>query len=283
MNTCFDLSKVDFRTTPIENIFLDTYLGQADGDAIKVYLYGWKHCCGREAVSFDYAEAAEALALSESGVADAVAYWMDEGLIELVLDGDEERFVFKSVLLHWAGIYDDKAEPVGSTTSTAAVEGRLQAATPVRPENARAREKLFRGLEAFLSEGLSYEVALRDNEIRRVHEMLDAYPIDEDFFLYAYRKATLSSEASSRSFQYVTAIVENWIRFDHVTTSAGLDALVEQQKSQKAQTKRDRRRAKRPQAERAREDNRMSDEERRAFIRQKLGRRGVLRGDGDEA
>lgn len=257
MKVAFNLSKVDFRTTPIENMFLDTYLTQASANALKVYLYGWRSCYANPEEGFDLSH----IAMDEKELEEALTYWVNEGLVEIKeVDGKRIAY-FKSLMLLWMGLYDtnEESKPVASS------EGD--------------RRALFDRLEGYLSMDLSYDVLLKENEIVAIHSLLDQYPITEDFFFYAYQKATQMSEAASRSFNYVLRIIENWMRFDQITDEKALDAFLEKQKeSKKAQRK------PKKSGKLIATDPRMSKSERSQWVKERLeqSRRGSLRGDGDE-
>lgn len=322
MKTQFDLSKVDFRTTAIENMFLDTYLEQAPGDALRIYLYGWKLCyeAGGETSPEDFAAA---LSLSREELVEGLRYWIDSGLVLLVREEEGMKLVFRSLILLWAGVYETGLslaadELFNSPSNRLRVSFQKEAAeekagsifdqlfedlpipTSGQPDrggqaplptgegqgeqakflaDAEARKRLFDGMDAFLSEGLSYEVRLKPAEIRQIHDLLDNYPISADFFLYAYQKASSISEASSRSFVYLLTIVENWLRFEQITDKDSLDAYLDKEEKARKEKKTSGRRS-RKKAESVTKDNRMTKEERQAWVREKLeaSKRRSLRG-----
>lgn len=68
--------------TMIPNSFLDTYLADAGGDHVKVYLYLLRRS-GADKASLEIASVCEGLNMSEQQVNDALKYWEEEGLLEL--------------------------------------------------------------------------------------------------------------------------------------------------------------------------------------------------------
>ena len=69
--------------TPVENLFIQSFLPQAPGDYVRVYLYGLMQCrypsmCDRPLH--------EALGISEQAVTEAFCYWQEQGLVRIVSD-----------------------------------------------------------------------------------------------------------------------------------------------------------------------------------------------------
>ncbi|WP_071705907.1 DnaD domain protein [Murdochiella vaginalis] len=291
MKASFELSRVDFRTTPVENIFLDTYLSHAPAEALRVYLAGWKACYSRPDEHVEETDLADLLGLSAEAVEQAVAYWIDEGLV--VADPNHpDRLIFRSMLLLWAGI--------GETTTAMPAEKpsveKEQSAKPQSEEpqcetlqsektqgssqkGALSQADMFDALEDFLSEGLRYRVALKENELRLILQVMEQYAFTPDYFLYAYQSACQRNEVGSRSVNYVVAVIENWARFEQITDRKALDAYfakVDQEKMNRPKKR------KRKQPAFAQNDTRMSREERKEWVNRKLeeSRKRSLRGDG---
>ena len=311
MKASFELSRVDFRTTPVENIFLDTDLSHAPADALRVYLAGWKACYSRPDEHVEETDLADLLGMSAEAVKDAVAYWVNEGLV--VVDPDHpDRLTFRSMLLLWAGI--GEPTPPASTTNLSksdvpSIDGRKNGEqTTAKNENGVSAErqsaeqqsaekqstepkkasasgnglsqaKMFDALEEFLSEGLRYHVALKENELRLILQVMEHYAFTPDYFLYAYQSACQRNEVGSRSVNYVVAVIENWARFEQITDREALDAYFA--KADREKTSRPTRR-KRKQAAFAQKDTRMTREERKEWVNRKLeeSRKRSLRGDG---
>lgn len=317
MSFKFDLSKVDFRTTPVENMFLDTYLGSAPGDAIKIYLYGWRACYGKSEGSFSLDEFGQALSLSDEELQEGLQFWIDAGLVTIVEENQGHTIYFRSLILLWAGLYEsvesleasvlweakskeglhlslDQAEASPSIFDSLVLDDKAdnisrdseQNGKKEDPtlENDQNRRAMFTDLENYLSQGLTYEVSLKPAEIRQIHEFLDQYPVSPDFFLYAYKKASQSSEASSRSLNYLMTIIENWIRFEHITEIDQLDQYLEKEAENKKNKKKTRRARAKKKAENLSNDQRMSKEERSQWVKQKLeqSRKRSLRGVEDD-
>lgn len=285
MHASFDLSHVDFRTTPFENIFLDTYVAHAPETALRVYLMGWKACSDAHATGVNGADLAEALQLSPDALDEALSYWEGEGLV--VRDADGTVF-FRSMLLLWAGVGDAAKSSRSNAEAPHSAEGeampsrgvapatndvvyaapgaeRRASADEGTPDEGMTRTQMFDALEDFLSRGFQYRVLLKDNELRLILDVMNTYAFTPEYFLYAYQKAAVNSESTARSVKYLTTIVENWARFDGITTKDALDRYLDQKAKKKSIKRGKRRREKNVD-----EDTRLSKDEQREWVKKKL-------------
>lgn len=79
----FKKLKMDLGDTPVENIFLNDYMPQADGNFVKVYLMGYKLAKDSGGLEeFNFRLLAELLGLLESDVLKAWDYWEEVGIVE---------------------------------------------------------------------------------------------------------------------------------------------------------------------------------------------------------
>ena len=69
--------------TNVENAFIREYLAEANGDAVKVYLYGL-YLCGLTEDTTELKDFANALSLSEEKVKDCFTYWEEFGLVSII-------------------------------------------------------------------------------------------------------------------------------------------------------------------------------------------------------
>ncbi len=74
-----------FDATPVENLFIQEYMLRADGEFVKVYLYGLMKCYHPEE-SASLKTIARDLGMEESRVEGAFAYWERLGLVRRVSD-----------------------------------------------------------------------------------------------------------------------------------------------------------------------------------------------------
>ncbi|MBR4943247.1 MAG: DnaD domain protein, partial [Clostridia bacterium] len=83
MAFCNFSKEYDNGYTTIDNKFITKYLPEADGFAVKVYLYGLYLCENRE-TDFSASNMAEVLKTTEEKICEAFAFWEDYDLVEIL-------------------------------------------------------------------------------------------------------------------------------------------------------------------------------------------------------
>ena len=83
MSFCSFSKDLDNGYTIIDNKFITKYLPEADGFAVKVYLYGLYLCENRES-EFSLSSMAEVLKCGEEQIKEAFAFWQDYDLVEIL-------------------------------------------------------------------------------------------------------------------------------------------------------------------------------------------------------
>ena len=83
MNIHFSPEAQKREQTPVDNLFFSEYMPDADGEAVKVYLYGLMQC---RFPSMGDAALSEALNLPEGAVRAAFVYWQSKGLVRILKD-----------------------------------------------------------------------------------------------------------------------------------------------------------------------------------------------------
>ncbi|NLK22147.1 MAG: DnaD domain protein [Epulopiscium sp.] len=85
-------NSLDLFTTPISNEFIDSYMPKANGNFVKVYLYGYRFCYHQKQ-TLTSKEMAERLDLLESDVINAFQYWKEQGLMEFEWNEDDTIYI----------------------------------------------------------------------------------------------------------------------------------------------------------------------------------------------
>ena len=83
MAFCTFSKDLDNGYTIVDNKFITKYLPEADGFAVKVYLYGLYLCENRE-TDFSISSMAEVLNISEENIRQAFAFWEDFDLVQVL-------------------------------------------------------------------------------------------------------------------------------------------------------------------------------------------------------
>lgn len=74
--------------TCVSNVFIDTYMKEANGEYVKIYLYLLR-CLGQREVPFSIPAMADKLEYTEADIRRALAYWERQGLLRLERDPSE--------------------------------------------------------------------------------------------------------------------------------------------------------------------------------------------------
>ena len=72
--------------TLVPNVFIESYIADAEGDYVKVYLDLLMRTSADRS-SFELASVCDALNMSERKIRNALKYWEEEGLLELFYTG----------------------------------------------------------------------------------------------------------------------------------------------------------------------------------------------------
>lgn len=95
MGLCsFSSSLIMDGTTSIDNAFINEFLPKAQGDYVKVYLYGLSQCSNPYSDDNSLSSMAIVLKMSEDQILDAFSYWQDMGIVQIIsTDPVEVRYL----------------------------------------------------------------------------------------------------------------------------------------------------------------------------------------------
>ncbi|MDQ0508534.1 DnaD domain protein [Aedoeadaptatus ivorii] len=180
-----DNLQLDLGDTPVENIFLNDYMPQADGDFVKVYLVGYQMALnGGEG---DNRSIADRLSILESDVEKAWDYWESEGIVEKIYEGESYGIRFLRLKeLYTREIY---------------TPDRSDSALVRRIEDEEVAHLLTRA-EYYMRREISPQQKIDIADWRTVYNM------PAKMILEAFRYGT--EEKNKRSVKYIEGIVRNW-------------------------------------------------------------------------
>lgn len=98
----------NFGQTKVENIFINEFMADANGDYIKVYLYGLKNSQNHDLSGLTTEDLAERLSLTESDILNAWNYWEKQGIIKTVQKDGDRDIVYLNIT---EKLYNSKKEP----------------------------------------------------------------------------------------------------------------------------------------------------------------------------
>lgn len=264
MKVEFDKTVLDLGFTPVENMFIHTYLSLANGNQIKVYLYALSQAYNTNGQGLTNENIAFEMGLTVGQVIDAWQFWAEQGLVEI----KEDRYIFKSLrsgyISQMMGLdEEDELEKIEEAFEEEVYENK-------------AFKELIDNIEDFISDGKDIKIGLTPREIEMISSQIRDYGLTYDYYSYAFTLA--SAEVDSKNIAKLTGVIRNWV-IDGALDEDKLNKLLEKKAKQKEQidANKDIKTPKKPKLE---DDDRMSRAERKKFIEEKMQkRRSFLRED----
>lgn len=174
--------KLDMGTTPFENMFLNTYLQMADGDAIKVYLLIYKEIYNNQTV--DEAKIKRQLNFDDKRFEDAVNFWINMGIFREKKNSDGTNFI---------EIVSLRQMYFGESNETPSNE--------INFDKAQRKSIMFENIERIIARNLT------PADITRIHETLGEYDQEPELVTEAFRQAR---EAGNVDVKYVMGYLKTW-------------------------------------------------------------------------
>lgn len=174
--------KLDMGTTPFENMFLNTYLQMADGDAIKVYLLIYKEIYNNQTV--DEAKIKRQLNFDDKRFEDAVNFWINMGIFREKKNSDGTNYI---------EIVSLRQMYFGESNETQSNE--------INFDKAQRKSIMFENIERIIARNLT------PADITRIHETLGEYDQEPELVTEAFRQAR---EAGNVDVKYVMGYLKSW-------------------------------------------------------------------------
>lgn len=259
--------KIDLGQTPIENMFLNLYMPQADGDAVKAYLYGYK-CAWERDGEVDPDEIASVLGLSAQELETIWTYWEGLGLVE-VRDGEVLFFSLRQLYLgvESAGEIAANAPPkIAAPKPSAKPDYEAEPKQLVEAVQEPAVEQLITQIESIA------EAKLRPNQVTKLLTQLRDYPVELAVVAMSFSYSFYTLQM--RDFDYALGVWAKWY-IAGVRTGEQLDAHLK--KEAEKEEKRRHKTAKKGVREtgfstKAQGQDRLSEDELQRLVAEKLKR-----------
>lgn len=174
--------KLDMGTTPFENMFLNTYLQMADGDAIKVYLLIYKEIYNNSYV--DVEKIKRQLNFDNEKFDQAVNFWINMGIFRQKKNSKGEIFI---------EIVSLRQMYFGENNDTSSNE--------INFDKAQRKSMMFENIERIIQRKLT------PADITRIHETLGEYDQDPELVTEAFRQAR---ESGNVDVKYVMGYLKTW-------------------------------------------------------------------------
>ena len=174
--------KLDMGTTPFENMFLNTYLQMADGDAIKVYLLIYKEIYNNNKV--DEGKIKRQLNFDDQRFEKAVNFWINMGIFREKKNSDGSSYI---EIVSLRQMYFGESDP-GSNNE-------------INFDKAQRKSIMFENIERIIARKLT------PADITRIHETLGEYDQEPELVTEAFRQAR---EAGNVDVKYVMGYLKTW-------------------------------------------------------------------------
>lgn len=193
-------SNINFSVTPIANEFINNYMPKANGNFVKVYIYGYKYCYHHEK-ALTTKELSEKLDLLESDVIKAFQYWEEQGLMEFKWNDNDTISIAYRMPLVQNNITDQKE------TNNKSVHIHLETKPNYSPEELTIYMKspeisqLFKIAERYLGRMLNH------NDLKVLYSLYDwlRLPIEVIELLLEH---CISN--NHRSIRYIEKVAMTW-------------------------------------------------------------------------
>lgn len=203
--TVHNQSPGDF--TLISNYFLDTYMPQANGEFVKIYLYLLRNSAGSDR-DLELSAIADTFNCTETDVLRALKYWKNTGVLDAGFDGKGN---IKSISLRTLpGDSGYKTQPskkaAFETAAVKAPEKRSASAalSPDRIQELKAREDVIQLL--FIAEQYMGKT-LSPNEISKLLYFYEDLHFSADLMEYLIEYCV---SKGSRSIRYIETVALAW-------------------------------------------------------------------------
>lgn len=261
----FDKTIIDLGFTPVENMFIHTYLSLANGNQIKVYLYALSQAYNTNGQGLTNENIAFEMGLTEGQVIDAWQFWVEQGLVEIV----EDKYIFKSLrsryISQMMGI-EEEAE-----------KEKIEDAFEAEQFQNKDFSVLIDNIEEFISEGRDIVIKLTPREIETISNQIKDYGLTYEFYGFAFTLA--SAEVDSKNVAKLSGVIRNWV-IDGATDESKLNELLEKKAKQKEFTSEKNSTTKASKRPKIEDDDRMTRAERKKLIEERMKkRRKLLRED----
>lgn len=158
-------------TTPVDNLYISEYLPDADGTAVKVYLYGLMQC---RFPSMSEISLGDALSLTPAAVLTAFVYWQSRGLVRI---RSEEPLEVEYLTVE---------------------QPALTEATPVK----------YRGFIRSLNELIAPR-RFTLNEMKHVYDCIETFRLEERTVLELISYC-MENKGKNVSIQYIVTVAKSW-------------------------------------------------------------------------
>lgn len=195
----FDSGNENYGITPVENAFINIYMPPANGDYVKVYLYGLKHCFSSASVPIDNELLSEELQITEGDVRKAWNYWQEQGILSVSYNSSGRAEVhYFSIPSRILDNYQKHDAPANANDTS-----------PKNEQEAKIQD-MFKKIEEMFSATLSVST------MQQLSEYLKDYHFEPEtvILLAEYSLNNITAKGShftqSQAVRYMNKVADSW-------------------------------------------------------------------------
>lgn len=173
--------KLDLGMTAFENMFLNTYVQMADGDALKVYLLVYKDLYNEGKV--DIGKIKKQLSFTDEKFNECIEFWINMGMFRQKIDKSGKKYI---------EIVSLRQSYFGDNTKSS---------NEMSFDKASRKAIMFDNVERIIDRSLT------PADITRIQETLSEYNQDPELVTEAFRQA---KEGGNMDVKYVMGYLKSW-------------------------------------------------------------------------
>ena len=199
--------QIDLGDTPIENIFINDYMPDADGTCVKVYIMGYKYAKDKQH-NFNNDTISKHLKLPLSDVLRAWDYWEKEGIIVKHQTDDEYNYCIEFINLKQ--LYIDKIYKFIKNKDNDNVNDTL-----ISSVKGSENKKMMEEIEDMFGR------PLKITEKQKIVKWLNDYKMKPEIMAQAFSYSI--NNKKKKAFSYIESIITAW----HDEGINDIDTMVE--------------------------------------------------------
>lgn len=218
----YRISDDNLATTTIENIFINEYMPKANGDYVKIYLFGLKQATNHQSVTIDNRDLAKNFSLTEGDVIAAWKYWEDQKILKVEYIGSEKIVITYDHILSNM-LVGDQPEESPETTVDASDD-----------ENERRIQEMFFAIEGMMGRPLTgNEMHFYKSCLQDLHFTPETVVLLVEYSMNMIGKKDESFSAT-QILNYTKQVAKGWSQagvHDHTQAEAHMKDTQNQQKN----------------------------------------------------
>ncbi|MGN1200915.1 MAG: DnaD domain protein [Candidatus Caccovivens sp.] len=189
----FSVDMLANNSTSVDNIFINNYLPYADGQFVKVYLYGLYKCQDSSALDNTLERFANELHLSTEEIEKAFAYWQEQGLVQILnVMPFEVRYLPISDVINNTKKYNEKKYANFNAQAQEILRGRM----------------------------------ITPNEYREYYDIIERLHMEKSALLLVINYC-VNIKGDNVGYNYITTVAKNWISQGITTENQVKDKMLE--------------------------------------------------------